>query len=560
MDKIKPKNLPEYYYWDYFGFILNFIQTHYLSLLSLEELQFLQIFQSLSFEAQCLVIRLGSRKPIWFHAQKLSYVEIKNIHLVLEELKSKQLIREISMHVDWQINQILQELTKDELFVLSKSISSEKPIPKSASREQFILNLQSFQPEFLLEKIQTIFPDLITLTYRSEFDFFQFLFFGSKSRDLTDFVVKDLGYRQFFEIKEDEYIPYFTNREVAVEKWKISNWNEAFYEGTKKIFEPNRWIQSWRLEVLPLLPTLSDLSLGTFERSVFNLGRTLERNSFLEEALEMYEFGLGSKCLERRIRILTKLKRSQEAMQWARVGLELFHHPNDRHFYIDFVAKIQPEKTIKQVTQKLKNAEVIEIFQDTSISVEEQVANYFHERGYEAVFTENTLWKNIMGLLSWEIIFNAEQQQFSHPFQYAPMQYRLEGFGMENLSHFHQKLELLSDQERLWKHFEWIQQQHTGTINPLIEWEYLDFNLIRVFLKHVSVKSLSAVFEQLWINISTHSKGFPDLMVWNDEELFFVEVKSPNDHLSPIQFFWDEVLNKVGIRSQIIRIKWKKTD
>lgn len=558
MDKIKPRDLPTFYYWDYFGFILNFIQKHYLSILSSEELQFLQIFQSISFESQCLLIRLGSRKPIWFHQEKIKYPELKAINEAFNQLFNEHLIRNVSNVSISDLLNILDELTKEELFQLSKSIQSEKPLPKFSQRELFIDLIQSHKPEFVLQQVQSLYPDLITLNYRTEFDFFQFLFFGSKSRDLTDFVVKDLGFRQFFEIKEDELIPYFTSREVAVEKWKISNWNEAFYEGTKSNFEPYFWIQSWKYEVLPLLPTLSDLSLGSFERSVYQLGRILERNSYPEEALEIYEFGLGSKSLERRIRILTKLKRSQEAMQWAKVGLELFHHPNDRHFYLDYLAKIQPEKTIKQVTQKLKNAEIIEMKQDLSLSVEQQVVNYYLERGYHAVFTENTLWKNLMGLLTWEIIFNAEHNQFSHPFQYAPTQFRLEGFGLENLSHFHQKLELLADHTRLWDHFEWIKQNHEGVLNPLIDWQYLDFDLIRVFIEKVSTKSLSSVLEQLWVNIASHSKGFPDLMVWNDDELFFVEVKSPNDHLSPIQFFWDEVLNSVGIVSKINRIKWKK--
>ncbi|MEY4384554.1 MAG: DNA-directed polymerase [Bacteroidota bacterium] len=558
MDKIKPKELPEYYYWDYFGFILNFINKHYLSLLSEGELHFLHLYESLSFEGQCLFIRLSARKPIWFHQQKITYNEIHAIENAFQELKSHGFLLPIHQVEEEHVQDLVLELNKDELYQMLRFILPDQKPSKSAGKEELIQLVKEFSSNKLFEALKCLFPDFIYLNVQQEFDFLQFLFFGSKSRDLTDFVVKDLGYRQFFDIKEDEFIPYFTNREVALEKWKISNWNERFFEETKTTFDPYCWIDSWKEDILPLLPTISDLSIGSFERSVFNLGRALERNAYVEEALEVYEYGLGSKCLERRIRILAKLKRSQEAIQWARLGLELFHHPNDRHFYEDYLARIQPDKTVKQVTQKLKKAESIEIIQDISLSVEQQVAQYYHSLGYQAVFTENTLWKNIMGLLTWEIIFNAQHQQFSHPFQYAPTQYRVEGFGLENLSHFHQKLSLLSDHERLWAHFEWIKSQHEGTMNPLIDWEYLDLELIKVFLERTSVKSISAVFEQLWINIATHSKGFPDLMVWNDEELFFVEVKSPNDHLSPIQFFWDEVLNHVGIHSKILRIKWKK--
>lgn len=560
MDKNKPQDLPTFYYWDYFQFIINYIQKHYLSILSDEELHFLHLFQSLSFEAQCLLIRLGSRKPIWFHRKKIKYEEISSIEQSFAELHSVSLIQTIEEAPISSIELIIQELTKEQQFDLLKATSAQKGITKSSSKDAISQAILEVDASIVFSQLQGLFPDLVALQYQQEFDFFMFLFFGSKSRDLTDFVVKDLGFRQFFEIKEEDLIPYFTSREVAIEKWKISNWNESFYEGTKSQFNAYYWIESWKMDVLPLLPSLSDLSMGSFERSVYNLGRMLERQGYVEEALAIFEFGLGAKSLERRIRLLTKQKRTQEAMQWARVGLELFHHPNDRHFYLDYLAKDQPEKTIKQVTQKLKKAEVIELENEKGISVEQLVANYYQNKGFQAVFTENTLWKNVMGLLTWEIIFNASQHQFSHPFQYAPTQYRLEGFGLENLTHFHHKLAMLSDPKQLWSHFEWIKEKHHGTINPLIEWERLDFDLIRVLVERISVKSLSSVFEQLWINIATHCKGFPDLMVWNEYELFFVEVKSPNDHLSPIQYFWNEVINSSGIESKIIRIKWRKAD
>lgn len=558
MDKIEPKELPVFYYWDYFEFILSYLKKHYLALLSEEELHFLSVYDSLSFEAQCLLIRLGSRKPKWFHQHKISYTEIPNLPQVLDELKVKNLIGLFSSNHAADCGVLFQELTKDELYALVKQIEPEFPLPKSSNKESILQVLADFDTNILVKEIPQLYPNLITLHYREIFDFFQFLFFGSKARDLTDFVVKDLGFRKFFEVKEDEFIPYFTSREEALEKWKISNWNERFFLESKKNDSVYFWLDSWKCEVLPILPTICDLSLGAFERSVMNLGRFMERQGYLEESLEVYEYGLGSKSLERRIRILSKLKRQQEAIQWAKVGLELFQHPNDAHFYIDFLGRVNPEKTIKQVTQKLKHAEKVVLVQDQSLSVEAQVAMYYQELGYEAVFTENTIWKNLMGLLTWEIIFDAQQQAFSHPFQYAPSTYRMEGFGLEHLAVFHQKMALLEDEESFWLHIERIKEQHTGKLNPLIDWDWLNVDHLAVLVRNTSTKALQQVLEQLWVNVATHAKGFPDLMVWNEQELFFVEVKSPNDHLSPIQFFWNEVLNNVGICSKIVRIAWKK--
>lgn len=558
MDKIEPKELPVYYYWDYFEFILSYLKKHYWSLLNEDEKQFLALYSSLSFEAQCLAIRLGSRKPKWFHQHKITYAELPQIQLIFNELREVGLVKGFQPEYALNCHDLFQDLTKDELYLIANELDLKRSISKSLPKEQLQQILLNIEPELIGKVIQRIFPQLITLTYRLEFDFFQFLFFGSKSRDLTDFVVKDLGFRKFFEVKDDEFIPYFTSREEALEKWKISLWNEQFYSESKKKDDITFWLTSWKENVLPLLPTISDLSLGTFERSVMNLGRFVEKKGDFESALEVYEYGLGSRSLERKIRILNKLKRQQEAIQWARVGLELFNHPNDRHFYEDFLGRLNPEKTIKQVTQKLKQAEKIEIEREEGKSVESQVATYYQQLGFEATFTENTIWKNLMGLLTWDIIFDAQEQEFSHPFQYAPSSYRMEGFGLQNLALFHNKLDLFENPEQLWQQFHRVLSEHQGKLNPLIEWEVLDLDLIKTFLNRVSVKALQKVLEQLWVNVATHAKGFPDLMIWNEKELFFVEVKSPNDHLSPIQFFWNEVLNNVGITSKIVRIQWKK--
>ncbi|RVU27042.1 VRR-NUC domain-containing protein [Sandaracinomonas limnophila] len=558
MDKIEPNELPKFYYWNYFGFILNFIKKHYVNLLNEDELHFLSIYEGLPFTAQCLLIRLGSRKPNWFQQNKLHYSEIENLSQAFEDLKTLNLIQYIKDVNAIDLQQLFQELTKEELFLICKDFPQDLGVKKSYSKEAFLQILLEIESDIIKKILEKLFPDLFRLNYRVYFDFFQFLFFGSKARDLTEFVVKDLGFRQFFEIQEEDLIPYFSNRQEAIEKWKISNWNEAFLLAIKQKANPIYWIQSWNEEILPLLEELTELSYGSFERSVMALGRNLERSGFSEEALEIYQWGLGSQSLERRIRILQKLKRTQEAITYARLGLELFTHPNDRHFYQDFLGKFSEEKVIKQVTQKLKKAEIVEIEQDITLSVEAQVANYYISEGFQAAFTENRIWKNLMGILAWDILFDAQNQTFSHPFQMAPSQYRLENFGLNSLHEFRKKLDLLQDLNHFWDDFNQLKALHEGTLNPLLDWQDLDEELLKVFLTGLPTDALITILEQMWLNISTHSKGFPDLMVWSETNLFFVEVKSPNDHLSPIQFFWNELLNEVGIESKIVRIKWIK--
>ena len=56
------------------------------------------------------------------------------------------------------------------------------------------------------------------------------------------------------------------------------------------------------------------MAIGSFERALFSLGRWLERQGYLELALDIYEPSLSGLSLERRVRILAKLKRIEEAL------------------------------------------------------------------------------------------------------------------------------------------------------------------------------------------------------------------------------------------------------
>lgn len=51
-------------------------------------------------------------------------------------------------------------------------------------------------------------------------------------------------------------------------------------------------------------------------------------------------------------------------------------------------------------------------------------------------------------------------------------------------------------------------------------------------------------------------QGVSDLFIFKDSEYQFIEVKSPTDHLSAIQYFWHEYLIKAGIETELYRVVW----
>jgi len=60
----------------------------------------------------------------------------------------------------------------------------------------------------------------------------------------------------------------------------------------------------------------------------------------------------------------------------------------------------------------------------------------------------------------------------------------------------------------------------------------------------------------LFINEYTMWKsGFPDLSLWKQDSVKFVEVKGPRDKLMSSQSCWLRQLMKIGIPCEILKIK-----
>ena len=521
------------YYWDHFSYILRYIDRHYLPLLQEKEIVFLKDFSELNFAAQCLYLRLASRRSACFRIEKLNYPEIGDLATPLRVLRTSGFLADVSDGVE-------SIFTKQECVSLAKKQGIK--IPSSASKEEAAALVSSAD-------LITSFSIGVVAPARVEvFTFIQFLFFGTRSRDLTDFVVRDLGHRAFVEVQEEDLKPYFQTREEAEQKWAISMWREWFYTTAVSADE---MLASWRVHLMPLASSLLEPSIRAFEKTCYALGRLLEREKAYLEALEVYEVSLTGASLERRVRVLQKMGEIDEAIAWARVGLEVCVSPTEIHFFEDFLAKQASKKSIKQVTASLKQAELIEISPEYIGQVEAGVVAHFQAEGYYAAFTENQIWRNFLGLFAWDLIFDDRKEGFHHPFQWAPSHYGKESFAGELPLH------LLEDRYALLELLRSRAEANQGAMNPLVDWYSLDFELMERFLQVMPPAGLAAISQYLWEHLGTHVKGFPDLFIQKGDEFAFVEVKSPNDHLSAIQHFWHDFMRRNGVPVRLVRLKYR---
>ena len=548
-------DLSPFYYWENFNYVLGYVKKQYQNLLSDSEILFIEEFENLSKEAQCLYLRLASRRALWFREEKLTYVEISNISLSLDELGEKGFIRFASTQDSINLVSILSIFSKKECIDLTSNIAHFPTYASTISKEHLVDLCKPFSFE-IMKVLNGMASRLICPVQLEYFTFIQFLFFGTKFRDMSEFVIRDLGHRQYVAVNEEEFVPYFQTRKEAVEKWKISLWRENFQEMSQDPASIDELVQSWNQDILPMYVDISDVAMGSFERALFSLGRWLERIGCMELALDIYEPSLSGLSLERRVRILSKLKRKEEALLLAKLGLEIAFSPKETHFFEDFILKQNSKKHIKAVTQSLKLSPTLLIDIKWKGNVELGVIDYFENMGYSAHFTENHLWKNILGILCWDLVFDEKQSGIHHPFQWAPSHYSSDGFTLGKEKDFEEKMGLLASIDSLVAHALYIKENHEGKLNPLIDWYTLDIELIRELVHRVPQESLAHVLRYLWTHLSTHAKGFPDLFVFKDSEYQFIEVKSPTDHLSPIQYFWHDFLIKTGIKFELYRVAW----
>lgn len=545
-----PINLSPTYYWDYYQFVLRYVKKHYKDLLNPAEVDFFDQFDLLSKSAQCLYLRLCSRTTTWFQIDKIYYAEIESIPDAIQELLRANFLQ--LYESDVLLPDLLHVLPKEICLRIARQIVTDQKITTSLSKGNLV-DLLSHQPHEDLSFVQ----GYISPKNKDFFSLSTFLFFGSRHRDLTEFVVRDLGHRQFVDVSEDELLPYFTTRKEIDQKWAISIWREWFWENKDQPEFTESIVQSFEANMIPLLDELTELAIPAFEKMIFQVGRHLERQGQLEGALRIYELAGTVNALERRVRILAKLKRLDEANYWAEFGLEYIENPAETHFFQDYLAKQASKKNIKKVTSSLKDAELIEIDIEWQGNVEQGVVDYFQREGFYATFSENRLWKNVLGLLTWDLIFEDKKTGYHHPFQYAPSHYGQLEFASFSQEVFESRLLILDSVGHTLQFMKEVGGRQHGKLNPLVDWYSLDWEFIENAIRVIDPNALRSVLTYMWNHLSTHSKGFPDLFIVKDDIYFFIEVKSPNDHLSAIQYFWHDFFRQKGIPMRLIRVHWK---
>lgn len=556
-----PTDLPPKYYHDYFNYVLEFVRKRYAHVLNETETRFLDDYDSLSEDAQCLFIRFSNRSKSFFRVNSLSYAEISDLPAVLNELLEKDFIESICDAHEGRFAEIMELFTKPEHLLFTKILAPDIMPAKTIKKPDLVRWLMHEYDFKTLCEIITEHEPVVKVSYEAEVMVMKFLFFGNRNADMTEFVIRDLGHVRFNSFDEQHLAIQFETRKDVDDTLMVSLMKETF-DVLKADLPPEEifdWFMNWHVGNGT---GLSPKAIPSFNMFILRVSAWLERKKMLSQALSIYQLTNDAPARERRVRLLYNLGEIDEALALCEEIAENPQNADERYFSLDFHERIKNKKTriIKRTTQALKSAEAIEVPIMYRYQVELGAIHYYRERGYQAFFSENEPWRTLFGLLFWDAIYDTNVQTIHNPLQRVPTDFFLPDFYYKRAAQLKERLEAAHSKEIIEELVTRTYMEKYGITNVLVPWYEGALEKVLVLISLLSPEQIHLVMMEIALNLRENTRGFPDLLVWNETEYAFIEIKSPTDHLSSRQLHWQHFFKEHNVQSRIVRVKWLKDE
>lgn len=549
------------YYLDNFQYVLDFVKRLYGDLLNEAERDFLCRFDRLSLDAQCLYVRFSNRKGLFFRVDKLQYREITDLPAAVGELLLAGFLERMALHHEPMSDEALGVFTKPELLDRLPLEPEEVRLLNKEKKEGVIRYARHELPFAEVVTSLTTRETVVKMNFEAEGMMIKYLFFGNRGSSMTDFVVRDLGMVNFERYDESKMTARFRTRKEVEDKLLISLTNETFY-GLKEAEAPADDVYNWFLNWNETRPELTEIAVPGYQKLVCRVGAFLERQKLPEQALTVYELSDRVPARERRVRLLFKNGSVEEALALCDEIAVRPLNAEERYFANDFREKIlsagAKKKSRKATTRFLSDAESVDIPAAYRHHVEAGVMNHYLAQGYDAAFTENYPWRGLFGLVFWDIIYDANVSAIHHPLQRAPSDFYMPDFYLKREGMLKKRLADLATKDDWRVHTGRMFNAKYGITNVLVDWSDELLALVQRMIELLDVAQLGLILLEMARNVREHTRGFPDLLIWNEQgDYDFVEVKSPTDHLGPQQLHWLEFFLTIGVRGKVMRVVWE---
>ena len=559
MRNIPLVELPEKYYLDNFESLLRFVEEKCGPLLSRKEKSFYRKFRQLPEAARCLFVRLANRKGTYFRTIKLSYAEIPQLDEVITLLCQQKFFSVLSPRHATDLADVLCVFPRADLVSLLRKVDAEwtkqmRALKKPELVEQAVAHCPA-RPLIRAINQQEL---VVRVNYETELEMIRFLYFGDIHGDMSQFVVRDLGLIKTETFDEEKLYAYFSTRKEAEDKLLISKVYRDFKVLRDEQLVPADTIYTWFAKQQLHQVQFCEQALPLFSKLSLRLGKLLEQQQHPRFALQVYQHTQQTPARERCVRLMHKLGLKNEALDLCDTILAAPQNAEERYFAQDFLDKIHKRRRTKRTTDFLKNSACIILSDEARPYVEGGVLEYYQQRGYQGVHTENYLWRSFFGLLFWDIIFDQDCEALHHPLQITPTDFYTPNFLKKRKKQFLERLKVLHHADRFYDIIQHHYETKLGISNPMVGWHDSILPLIAQCYDSLTPEQLAGVLLEMARDLKENTRGFPDLFVWNDTTYHFIEVKSPNDHLSAQQLYWLHFFQKQGVNAEVIRVAWQE--
>ncbi|XP_044294560.1 fanconi-associated nuclease 1 [Varanus komodoensis] len=194
-------------------------------------------------------------------------------------------------------------------------------------------------------------------------------------------------------------------------------------------------------------------------------------------------------------------------------------------------------------------------------SVEELALAHYRQNGFDqGIHGEGSTFGTLYSLLMWDILFmDGVPDVFRNPYQAFPLDLYTDSFYENRREAIESRLQELHDASpdmlQQWIAEVWGAQY--GKASALACWErFSSVRQAQSLARSFGGPFLSGVCRRLSKDLRHCRGGLPDLVVWRTEDRQFklVEVKGPNDRLSPKQVIWLAELQKLGAAVEVCHV------
>ena len=550
---------PDHYYADNLIALIEGVRQQYGDILTPEESDFGEGVIAMPADAQRLLARLISRKGPLVRVDSLDFREIDDTRAALTHLIAREFVSWCPQAPAGDLARLLTRAELAQCFgdvlaaegassvvaadngaAVSERRADTPPRPATARKHEYLEWIErSLCDSEVHQRIERRCP-WVTLDIGERLELYRLLFFGDRRRDLSTFVLRDLGLARYAEYE------LARERRLFADRTSLDAYIALLVLGDQVDELGPKPPADAAVLALEALWHAHENRLFERRRSrILNrLGRGLERIREFDAALACYARSSMAPARERRTRILKRLGDLDAVERLRRSMRERPICPQEADFAKRFGTRRHrawPEETI---ILDVPDIDRVEAAAAAILTADEGRAWHL----------ENALPMGLFGLAYWDWMFAPADGMFINAFQTAPIDLFWPDFLEARCDLCADPLAV--DDETLRAAMIDACGAHRGVANRLVDWRVFDADTLGRLLGGLGMDAVRKLIAFASADLDNARRGFPDLtVVYGPGRFEFVEVKGPNDRLRDDQYLWIDRLRAARLPVRVARCR-----